>query len=275
MGNANWDPHAYSNYSQSISGQSREQIFSSRRLNADLDPSKIKVREARDSQANPESTPIMIFSDVTGSMGELAEIMIRRGLGAIMKELYDHQPVKGPQILCGAIGDSRTDSAPLQATQFEAGVAPMVQQLANIFIEGGGGGNGGESYSLAWAFAAARVESDAWDKRQKKGYLFTIGDESCHLTENEASALAALKLAQERFHVFHIAVRPVGDQAVMANWRKLLGDRVLQCENTDMLPEIIASVIRICEGQDVSTTYTPSVGRVVAKATAHLITAGA
>ena len=34
-----------------------------------------------------------------------------------------------------------------------------------------------ESYELALYFAAYKTSCDAWEKRQKKGYLFTLGDE--------------------------------------------------------------------------------------------------
>ena len=74
------------------------------------------------------------------------------------------------------IGDHECDRSPLQVGQFEADDELMDKWLKSIYLEGGGGGNGGESYLLAWAFAARQTLLDA-TKRGKKGFLFTIGDE--------------------------------------------------------------------------------------------------
>ena len=75
-----------------------------------------------------------------------------------------------------AIGDAECDRAPLQVTQFEADIR-LADQLRELWIEGGGGGNRGESYHLPWAFAAMRTSTDCFERRGRKGYLFTIGDE--------------------------------------------------------------------------------------------------
>jgi hypothetical protein len=40
-------------------------------------------------------------------------------------------------------------------------------------------GNAGESYLLAWYFAAFHTRTDAFEKRNQKGILFTVGDEPC------------------------------------------------------------------------------------------------
>jgi hypothetical protein len=249
MGYARFDDTTYRAYTDSIRDSSAAEIFSRRTIAPTLDPGNITVREARDSEYNPKSTPVLLFSDVTGSMGILAETMIRQGLGKIMTELYDHEPITDPQILCGAIGDSTCDRYPLQVTQFEAGVQPLVSQLADIVIEKGGGGNPGESYALAWQFAADKTKSDAWDKRKQKGYLFTIGDECCLSREGQKSAGDLLRTAQERYHVYHLIVKPVGSQPVLNSWDALLGDRAVFVKDIATLPDVIANLIRVREGQ--------------------------
>lgn len=282
MGYGRWDDKQYRSYTASVSQKSQDQIFTQRsRINEDLDPLKIRVREARDSDFNPESTPIMLFSDVTGSMGVTAEILIREGLGKIMKELYDHQPVKDPQILCGATGDSHCDEAPLQVTQFEASVDPLVKQLEKVWIEKNGGGNGGETYSLAWWFAAARVVSDAWQKRGRKGYIFTIGDECCHdiiparelqafvdpAVREPLNSASMARMIQLQWNTYHLIVQPVVDQPVERSWRVLLGNHAVMVEDINKLPEVIAAIIRVNEGQQ-NVTQDRVVGRAVAQLTA-------
>ena len=85
-------------------------------------------------------------------------------------------------------------------------------------LEGGGGGNAGESYNLAYAFAGMRTAHDALEKRNQKGFLFTIGDEPClpHLTSIELretmdeptqktfSTDELMKLASDKYHIYHL-----------------------------------------------------------------------
>ena len=52
--------------------RSVEQIFTSKQVDPKYDPKNINMRESRDSEDSPESTPIIIAFDDTGSMGYLA-----------------------------------------------------------------------------------------------------------------------------------------------------------------------------------------------------------
>ena len=47
---------------------SAQEIFQNRKMPDDMDPKQIRVREARDSEAHPESFPVIIALDQTGSM---------------------------------------------------------------------------------------------------------------------------------------------------------------------------------------------------------------
>lgn len=233
-------------------------------MDPDLDPKNFKYRESCDSPANPSSTPIILASDVTGSMGELAGIIARKGLGLIMSELYDKQPVSDPHILCAAVGDVTCDRAPLQATQFEAEVAPLTAQLEKIYVESGGGGNRGESYNAAWYLAAFRTKCDAIIKNRRKGYIFTIGDEPPLLTlgrddvkrhfgddvQVDLTSQGLLDVLTPSWEVFHLRVNeyPGSHEA----WVKLLGQRVIPVSNWEMLAEVVVSTIRVCEGEDVA-----------------------
>ncbi|HAO33838.1 MAG TPA: hypothetical protein DCQ84_12920, partial [Candidatus Competibacteraceae bacterium] len=53
----------------------------------------------------------------------------------------------------------------------------IARQLRRLWLEKGGGGNACESYTLPWYFAATHTAIDCFEKRGKKGYLFTVGDE--------------------------------------------------------------------------------------------------
>lgn len=114
MGGARWSEVSWAAHASATSSKTRDEIFTSRSLDTGLDPSKFTKREACDSAANPASTPIILASDVTGSMGFLAEQMIRTNLGTIMREIHSRKAVHDPAILCAAIGDVECDSAPFR-----------------------------------------------------------------------------------------------------------------------------------------------------------------
>lgn len=262
MGNARWDAQTWRSHAQNASVKSQQQIFTNRTLVDDLNPAKVKFRESVDSENNPQSTPIILASDVTGSMGYLAEQIIKESLGKIMDSIYKHKPVTDPHICCMAVGDGFTDSAPLQVTQFEASVDPLTKQVAQIFIEGNGGGNGGESYALAWWFAAFKVLSDCVRRRGRKGYIFTIGDECCHPNitvdqirrilgvpcEEDIPVDELLKIVEQHWHVYHLIVKPHSHQPVKETWKKLLNERAIMVSNVDKLAEIIITLISTNEG---------------------------
>lgn len=223
-------------------------------------------REARDNKDSPQSTPVIIGFDVTTSMGYLAEELALHSLNRAIMYLYEHKPITCPQILCCAIGDSLSDRVPLQVTQFESDIR-IIRQLTELYLEGGGGGNGGESYHLAWYFAANRTKTDCFEKRRKKGHLITIGDDCCHksLTRNEIrrvfgdsvpydlSDAELLAAAEEKYHVFHICIDKGmnGDDRIFADWNALIPGRVAVIHKKDIscLAELIFSLISVAEGR--------------------------
>lgn len=266
MGNARysdreWNAHVRDSYS----GKTREQVFTQTGIHPDLDPTRFAFREAVDSPANPESTPIVLACDETGSMGVLADEIIRRGLGTIFRELYDRKPVPDPQIACAGVGDIEIDRAPIQVTQFEADGVVLAQQIEKIYIEGGGGGNYGESYPIVWAFAGLKTKTDSFSKRGRKGYIFTIGDEQPHLTDIEPEAFKrflgvdAPKAAAVRdildgirkeWNVFHLIVQKHSGQPVLKTWRELLGEHAIEVPETELLSQAVVSIIQMVEGQN-------------------------
>lgn len=241
-----------------------EQIFKgSSTQNASL---KNVFREARDNPDSPQSTPVIIGFDVTTSMGFLAEELALRALNRAVMYLYEHKPISCPQVLCCAIGDSKTDKVPFQVTQFESDIR-IIKQLTALYLEGGGGGNGGESYHLAWYFAAHRTRTDCWEKRRQKGILITIGDDRCHrlLTRNEIARVFGdtaeydlsdselLAAAEEKYHVFHISIDKgmPGDDRISADWNALMPGRaaVISKKNIACLAELIFALISAAEGK--------------------------
>lgn len=149
-------------------------------LHEDLDPKKlnkagIKIRECLDSPEHPESLAIAFGLDVTGSMSVIPRQIIDK-LPIFFTALLEKGFVKHPAVCFGAIGDANGDRAPLQVTQFESDIKGF-EQLANVWLEGGGGGTAAESYELFMHFMGKYSKLDCFDKRGQKGFLFIIGDE--------------------------------------------------------------------------------------------------
>ena len=181
MGCGSWTPHDWDSYSKSsIAGKSAAGIYTSKMMKAEFDPKDIPVRESRDSADHPSSNAIIIGLDVTGSMSDILEGVAKK-LNVLVSEILDRKPVTDPQIMFNAIGDAMCDTTPFQATQFESDIR-IAEQLTQLYFERGGGGNGFESYPLAWYFAAMHTDIDCLNKRNQKGFLFTMGDD-CYSTK--------------------------------------------------------------------------------------------
>lgn len=219
------------------------------------------TRESRDSEEHPESTPIVIGFDVTGSMGDNPQIL-QKALKGLFGMLVRKGVASDPQVAIAGYGDTECDRVPVQLSQFESDNR-IDDNLDNVFVERGGGGNAGEmSTALAW-FVARHVVTDAWEKRGKKGYMFLIGDE-CALPVSRAEAHRflgeaqpheitpeeAFAAAREKWDTYFLLVDNYAAtyQHSHAKYAKLLGDdHVIVLETTESAPAVIASVIGMAE----------------------------
>jgi hypothetical protein len=229
------------------------------------------VRESRDSAAHPNSVAIGVMLDVTGSMHNTPRI-IQELLPKLNNELAPILPDK--HILFGAIGDAKCDRGPLQVGQFEAGIE-QDDDITRMFLEGNGGGNLGESYELAIYWFARHTSIDCFEKRQKKGYLFIIGDEPPHpvVEPIEVQELIGAKIepirtedivkeCQEKYHVFYLV--PDGtshsrDGHVLTRWENLLGKENVIHFTASNVVQVITRQVGLCEGK-VKKTDAPAAG---------------
>ena len=244
------------------SSVSEKDVFLKSGMDDRFNPRFIKFREARDSEDHPESTPIIIGLDVTGSMGYLAHKVAKESLHETMMKLYSLKPVRDPAIMFAAYGDYM-DGAPLQVTQFESDIR-IAEQLLDLWIENHGQGEVVPNY--LWHFAAQHTKTDNKEKRNKKGFLFTIGDGAdCRMRSLDESfdrvfdekgegfvcgfdTEKAVKQALEDYELFHIFLVSNGQKA--SSIVKLLPGRTLAIspEEIDALPEIIISTMQLVEG---------------------------
>lgn len=134
---------------------------------------------------------------------------------------------------------------------------------------------------------------DCFQKRGKKGYLFTIGDEEPPevLTRSELKKVLdapvqrdfgsaeLLDLATRQYEVFHVIVEQGnhclrgGLPSVLKKWTALLGQRALRLNDYTKLPEVIVSAIQVNEGASpaaVADTWSGDTALVVRHAVAGL-----
>jgi hypothetical protein len=247
-------------------------IFSST-LNSKMSPVGIDLRESRDSDEHPQSYPIIIALDVTGSMGQIPLYLIQKGLPKIMSKVID-SGISHPQLLFVGIGDSHYDKASLQVGQFESSDELLDYWLQNLWLEAGGGGNNGEDYLLAHHFATYHTVTDSWEKRQTKGVLITIGDEhyldleNHLLTENVyktpiqvSDSKRLIEECKEKYNVYHIHTNNrvyQGEEIVADRWVKLLGEEnvIVQNDKTKIPDTVVDLILKSYNKQPVyNDTY--------------------
>jgi hypothetical protein len=265
MGSGRWSTDVYSAAAsyRAAAGQSAFAYSDAGadRVHSRLDPLGVGAREARDSAEHPLSTPIAVVFDVTGSMGSVPRILqtkLPQLLGLLLRKGY----CTDPQILFGAVGDATCDRVPLQIGQFESDNR-MDDDLANIVLEGGGGGQRHESYELAMYFLARHTTIDSVQKG-RKGYVFLIGDELPYGYVNpdevrgvigdslpEPIAVEAIVAELQRgYHVYYLMPAGsayAGNRKILGRWKGLLGENVIELADLDAVCETIALAIGLTE----------------------------
>ena len=264
MGGGSWTSRDWSSFSNSrVSGRSTASIYTASKMSNSYDPKNV-IRESCDSTEHPNSVPIILGLDVTGSMSSILQVMAEK-LGLVMTEIYDRKPVTDPQILFAAVGDAVYDDYPLQVTQFESDIR-IAKQLTEVYFERGGGGNGFESYPLIWYFAANHTKCDNYLKRNKKGFIFTFGDDGYpeKLTrkeikeifgddvESDISITDLLTQVNRQFEVYHFCMAQGGTyrDSDYLKWQGILGERAIRVIDYSKIPEIIVSILETYAGKD-------------------------
>ncbi len=271
MGSGSWSRDSFVSYSTSTksgvtfdssgticTAMGNQDMFKARKLDPALDPKNV-TRECRDSAEHPNTIPVILALDVTGSLGQAA-VEIAKKLNVIMTDLYDN--IKDVEFMIMGIGDYYCDSVPLQVSQFESDIR-IAEQLDKLYFEFGGGGNSFESYTAAWYFGSRHCKLDCWD-RGKKGIIITMGDERMnpyiprygHNTTIKNSIGDDLQAdidtkelyeeASQKFDIYHINVLHGSDwdrNGIVESWRQLLDDAHFRETNLDSIAREIVDII--------------------------------
>jgi hypothetical protein len=193
-----------------------QEVFRQKKVSSLLNPYGV-TRQCHDSEEHPNTLPVILALDVTGSMGKAAVKTATR-LNSIMTQIFCSGDVRDVEFCVMAIGDIHYDRAPIQISQFESDIR-IAEQLDSVYFEGGGGCNEYESYSAAWYMGVEHCELHCWN-RGKKGLIITMGDElpNPYLNAKELGSVTGdslqadvdtvelLKKAQEKYEIFHLSV---------------------------------------------------------------------
>lgn len=268
MGGGSWTKTSFASYSTSVgkkmnadstidySGMSIGQIFKQYDLHKDLNPYNV-IRECRDSDEHPNTIPVIIGIDVTGSMGPAAREVASK-LNPIITDIMEKQT--DVEVMIMGIGDLYYDQAPIQASQFESDVR-IARQLDQIYFEGGGGGNDAESYTAAWYFGLHNTDLDCV-KRGKRGVIITIGDEPLNedlpvkvlngvLGSHEQVNVDSKDLfieASKKFDIYHIHVNHDNgstsrEKSAKTRFGDVIGSQHVMVSNIDGLAKLISSIV--------------------------------
>ena len=277
MGSGSWTSSSFASYTTSSKGVSvddfmntsyrAQDLYKSRRLSSVLDPKNV-MRECCDSDEHPNTLPVILALDVTGSMGG-SSVKVAQKLNEIMTALYSDGDVPDIEFCVMGLGDLMYDDAPIQMSQFESDIR-VAEQLDAIYFEAGGGGNDFESYTAAWYMGVNHCKLDCWNRGQK-GIIITMGDELPNpylpKTGRYGGGLAAvtgdklqgdvetkdlLVKTLEKFDVYHISVNDSESSYSWNNsrgeldkqWKDLIGADHYSVATLNNLAKTIVEIIK-------------------------------
>ena len=268
MGHGNWRDNDFREYSRRAGRRIRRDgtvdlsgyrnvrdMYQEKGLCRDLDPRGV-MRECCETPEHPDTLPVILALDVTGSMGRAA-MEVAGKLGEVMREVLGFG--KDIEFMIMGIGDLDYDRAPIQISQFESDIR-IAGQLDKIYFEGGGGGNRWESYTGAWYMAARHTVLDCW-KSGRRGLLITMGDEPLNpvlpgkiLGEVTGDSLQGdvrtdrlYREVLQKYAVYHINVEHGHSEtfrrAAMDAWSRILDRRHLMECSVEGISQAIVRII--------------------------------
>lgn len=282
MGCGTWNTDSFISYSTSkglttdslgfiTSNISNQEMFKARSIDPALDPKNV-IRECCDSEDHPNTLPVVIALDCTGSMGSAA-VEVAKKLNGIITKLYEN--IVDVEFMVMGIGDLAYDSCPIQASQFESDIR-IAEQLDKIYFEFGGGGNGFESYSAAWYFGLHHTKLDCWN-RGKRGIIITIGDERLNPylpmhgrcsgliaalgdnLEKDVETPELFEEASKKFDIYHIHVNHgynYDKENIEKSFKSVIAENHFKEATLDNITETIVNIIVDAAESDANTIVT-------------------
>ena len=234
---------------------STQSTFKATTINEKLNPYGV-VRECCENEEHPNTIPIILGLDVTGSMNQACKACLD-SLNQVILQLYEKFP--DVEIAIAGIGDFSWDQSPFQLSQFESDVR-IAENIFDLYIENGGGSNSWESYTALWYAGLYHTKLDCWSRGQK-GILISLGDEMLNpmLPKNtinrvfgdtvqaDAETEELYQKTSEKYDIYHIAVTNDScyyrhkDQ-IENSFGKMLGQNLFKSTTDDLVKVIIQIV---------------------------------
>lgn len=266
MGGGSWTRSSFESYSAKkgrsvvdgrVTGDySTQDMFVSRAVAPELDPKNV-MRECVDSEEHPNTIPVIIGLDVTGSMGA-AGVEVAKSISKIIEDLYTKYT--DIEFMIMGIGDLSYDRGPIQISQFESDIR-IADQLDKVWFERGGGGNSFESYTAAWYMGLYHTKLDCWN-RGKKGIIITTGDEPMNpylpvrplanvtgdSLEVDIDTKELYNAVTEKYDIFHIAVDDRStcfksyEEKIDNSFGQLLGNRLKKANLNNLADKVVECI---------------------------------
>ena len=234
---------------------STQSTFKAERMSDKLNPYGV-VRECCENEEHPNTIPIILGLDVTGSMNQACKACLD-SLNQVILQLYEKFP--DVEIAVAGIGDFSWDQSPFQLSQFESDVR-IAENIFDLYIENGGGSNSWESYTALWYAGLYHTKLDCWNRGQK-GILISLGDEMLNpmLPKNTINRVFGdtvqadieteelYQKTSEKYDIYHIAVTNDScyyrhkDQ-IENTFGKVLGQNLFKSTTDDLVKVIIQIV---------------------------------
>ena len=203
---------------------------------------------------------VMLRIDTTGSNKENAYTAFEK-LPLLFDELGRY--LENPAVSLGFVGDARSDNAPIQVRDFNAGKALDAELLA-MYPEGYGGGQGTETYELNAYYDVHCVDIP----NAVNPFYFLLCDEgfnphvqATHIKRHlgidiegdKIDSLAVFQSLMQKYNVYILRCEYGGynkpEAEIDAEWKRVFGERVLMLDDPGRVVDVILGVISAETGQ--------------------------
>jgi hypothetical protein len=117
MGHGGYSYAAHQAITSARANLDAQQVFTQTGVHPLMNPHGVRFRECRDSAEHPEALAICFALDISGSMGDIPDLLARKELPKFMKTLMSCA-VAHPQLLFMAFADARCESEPRERGEF-------------------------------------------------------------------------------------------------------------------------------------------------------------